>query len=515
MIAENQDEAIDFLSSPESFGSAAKPVQRVDTHISIVFLAGDRAYKLKRAIRMPYLDFSTLELRRAACLAEVEVNRRTAPGIYLGVKAVTRGGGGELELGGEGEAVEWLVEMSRFDEDMLFDRMARRGELVRSDMENLAGEIAGFHGSAEVRADCGGASGIAAIIKNNAECFAECAQGIADDAKVGRLDELSRDLLERLSPFLGARAETGFVRHCHGDLHLRNIVMIDGAPTLFDAIEFNREFTDIDVLYDLAFLLMDLEHRSLRRLASIAFNRYLDITGDVEGIRALGLFLSVRAAIRSHVAMFAAGLSGPDDAGLRRAEACDYLDLALNFLSSPHSPRLIAVGGLSGSGKSRLARELAPFLGSAPGAVVVRSDAVRKRLAGVSVLSRLGPEGYTREMSERTYRAMFDDVRVALKSGFQVITDCVFAKPEQRHDIAAVAAGAGVEFHGLWLEAPVEVREARVAGRLKNVSDATPEVIRRQLGYATGPIEWDRVDSSGSRDETLNRGLGLIGPDPA
>ncbi len=508
MRAGDQDETIGFLSRPQAYPAGAGEVRRVETHISVVFLAGDRAYKLKRAVKLPCLDFTLPELRRAACLAEVEVNRRTAPGIYLGVVALTRGEEGGLKLGGGGEAVDWLVEMARFDEDTLFDRLAVKGALGRDHMEDLAEVIAGFHQRAERRRDRGGRSAVAAVIENSAQCFAECAGGILDRERVGELTAASRRAVQSRAALLDGRAGGGQARLCHGDLHLRNIFLLDGKPTLFDGIEFDRDFATIDVLYDLSFLLMDLDHRDLRRLANIAFNRYMDVTGDVGGLGALPLFLSMRAAIRSHVA--AAAVPGAPDAESQRSAAAAYLGQAHRYLA-PVEPRLVAVGGLSGSGKSRLARELAPFIGAAPGALVARSDAVRKRLAGVPLLSRLGAEGYSEEMSKRTYATVFEDAAAALEAGHSAIADCVFADPEQRAEIAAVAAAAGVPFQGIWVAAPLEVRERRVSSRKRNVSDATAEIARRQLDYDIGEMEWPRVDSSGPRDDTLAAGLRLLG----
>ncbi|HIN22597.1 MAG TPA: hypothetical protein EYM71_12345 [Rhodospirillales bacterium] len=506
----SEDEIIRLLSDPAVFG----PVDRVETHVSLVFLGPRRVYKLKRAVTFPYLDFSTPEKRRLACEAEIRINRRTAPSIYLGVVAITRQANGTLALDGDGEAVDWVVEMERFDEHTLFDRLARKGGLDRAMMEDLADAIADFHHMAESRTD-GGGDGIAMIIDSNAECFAGVEQGILDQAEAETLTEFSLQALKALAPALDRRRDSGRVRHCHGDLHLRNICIVEGRPTLFDAIEFNDAFATIDVLYDLAFLLMDLDHRGLRRLANIVFNRYLDVTGngtgEAGGLRVMALFLSMRAAIRSHVdAAQAQTLSDREKARARAEESNDYLNMALNYLA-PEAPRLIAVGGLSGSGKSRMARELAPFLGVAPGARVVRSDSTRKRLAGVPLTRRLGNQGYLAEMTERTFEALYEEALAALRAGQSVLADAVFAKPESRRAIERVADKAGVPFTGLWLEAPAEIMARRVTERQRNVSDADAKILGQQLTYDLGEIEWFRIDSSGPRQETLKAGLGLIG----
>ncbi len=505
----DQSRVIEFLSRPGTICQGA--AEKIETHISLIFLGPERVFKLKRAVVFPYLDFSTADKRRAACEAEVSINRRTAPDLYRGVAAVTRQADGGLAIDGTGEAVDWLVEMNRFDQDGLLDRMALRGELNRRLMGEIAQCIAAFHAAAEPVRDFGGREGMQAIITGNREVFAEYGPGVVAGDKLARLFDATQAALDKVSALLDARRGEGFVRRCHGDLHLRNVVMIGGRPVLFDAIEFNDAISHIDVLYDLAFLLMDLDHRGLRRLANITFNSYLDATGDVAGLPALSLFLSVRAAIRAHVAAVMVGTveekSAADGLG---AEARAYLDMALDYLAPPPS-RLVAVGGLSGSGKSRLARELAPYLGAAPGARVARSDVLRKRLLGFGPRERLGPDGYTAEMTEKTYRAVFEEVTPVLASGHSAIADAVFAKPAMRAAVERLAGNAGVPFCGLWLEAPQEVMIERVESRKNNASDADAKVLRRQLAYDPGTMDWSRIDSSGSRKETLANGLRALG----
>ncbi len=510
MIVEDQGEVIEFLSRPEAYGRPDGRVDRVETHISIVFLCGDRAYKLKRAVRFPYLDFSTRDRRRRFCHAEIRINRRTAPEIYLGVAAVTRDAAGALHLGGRGEAVDWLVEMQRFDEETLFDRLAQKGMLDRFAMEDLADTVARFHAEAERRPDGGGRALVARVIDSNTECFAESGGGILDAARTRALTEASRQALAAREDLLEERRRNGFVRHCHGDLHLRNIVLHGGQATLFDAIEFSTELAVVDVLYDLAFLVMDLDHRRLRSLASTLLNRYLDNTGDAAGLAALPLFLSLRAAIRSHVQAAAAKtLSDAGEAARLADDATRYLDLALDYLAPP-APRLIAIGGLSGTGKSRLARELSPHLGPPPGARVVRTDSTRKRLAGVPLEARLGDAGYSREMTERTYAAVLDECRRAIAAGQAVIADAVFADPDERQAIERVAADLGVPFRGLWLEAEPGVMEERVTRRRRNVSDASAAVVRLQLLYDVGDIRWRRLDTGQSKGAVIAEALDVL-----
>jgi hypothetical protein len=334
-------DVIEFLSRGEAYGRPGDTVTRIDTHASVVFLVGDRAYKLKRAIRFSYLDYSTVAKREAMCRAEYDLNRRTAPQLYLGVRAVTRGRDGVLRLDGAGAAVDWVLEMKQFPQEALFDRMAERHELTPPLMRDLADEIAAFHAKAE-RCD-GGA--IADTARESLDNLHRTGAAL-DQRKVAELAARTAAALARLAPMLATRP----ARRCHGDLHLRNIALIDGKPVLFDGIEFNDAFICIDPLYDLAFLLMDLDHRDLGALANIVFNRYLDRTGDEAGLVLLPLYLSIRAGVRAHVSI--AALARQGDAREQRAlatAAARYLAAALVFLD-PARPRLVAMGGFSGTG---------------------------------------------------------------------------------------------------------------------------------------------------------------------
>ena len=517
MIVEDQSEIIAFLSQAAAYPRVeGEPrliaIERIETHVSVLFLAGHLAYKLKLAVRLPYLDFSTAALRRRFCEREVEINQRTAPMLYHRVVPVVRTPQGTLAVGGEGEPVDWLVQMTGFPQDALFDRLATAGRLDRFAVEILADVIASFHAAAAVRPEAGGVAAMQRVVESNRQCFAEFADAFPQQERIDALLQQTDLALEATAPLLDQRRSAGMVRHCHGDLHLRNIVAFGGRPVLFDAIEFADAFADIDVLYDLAFLVMDLEARGLRPLASILLNRYLDNTGDATGLAVLPFFMSLRAAIRSHVAAAAAATPSlsPTAAGQHRAEASRYLDLALAYLT-PVPARLIAIGGLSGSGKSRLARDLAPHVGIAPGARVIRTDTTRKRLSGVEMTTRLGATFYSAEMNRRTYAAVEEEATAALAAGHAVIADAVFARPEERAAIEAVAAAADVPFDAVWLDASPQLLEERVTRRRMNASDATPEVVRLQLSYDLGDLHWRRIDSSGSQEATLSAAAAALG----
>jgi len=504
VIVEDQSDVIAFLSRPESYGVDG-PVERIDTHGAVVFLAGDRVYKLKRAVKFPYMDYATAARRRAMCEAELAVNRRTAADHYLAVLPVAREGEG-FRLGGDGEAADWVVVMRRFDQAGLFDRLAAEGRLGATLVRRLAAIIADFHGRAEPRPDHGGRAETARIIDGIAQSFGEVAADLHADEIAGVVDGL-RSEAERHGDLLDARRAAGLVRHCHGDLHLRNICLIDGAPVLFDAIEFNDEIAVIDVLYDLSFLLMDLEHRGLRRFANIVFNGYLAQAGGHDGLALMPLFLAMRATIRALVTATAARSQGdPGQEAAQRGEALDYLRLAAGFLAPPPPVRM-AGGGCSGSGKTTLAYGLAPDLGRPPGAVVIRSDEIRKEIMGVDLLHRLGPEGYLPEVSARVYATLYRRAAVVLENGQAAICDGVFDRPQDRDAAEAVAREARAPFSGIWLDAPAEEMMRRADRRLGDASDATAAVVRRQLEHDPGTIGWRRLDASEPPETVLDRAL--------
>jgi aminoglycoside phosphotransferase family enzyme/predicted kinase len=498
-----QREVVAFLRDPASYGPGAGPVEVIETHASLVFLAGRRAYKLKRAVKYPYLDFSTVERRRAACTAELQLNRRTAPQLYLEVRALSRLAGGGIVWGrpeGEraGEPIDFVVVMQRFDQADLLVNLAASGGLRAPLIHALCAHIAAFHDKAETCPDLGGASAMTAVIANNIGVLRGC-RGAGFDA--GQIDRIEAGLVAELAAqggLLDERRALGRVRRCHGDLHLRNICLVDGRPLLFDAIEFSEELASIDVLYDLAFLLMDLDHRGHQDFANLALNRYLDLSEEDDGLALMPLFLALRAVIRAHVtATMAEHGWGGDPAEARR-----YLDEAEAALQ-PLPARLVAVGGYSGSGKSSLAVGLAAFLGRRPGARVLRADVLRKLRFGAEPETPLPQAAYTSEVSAQVYRDVRSRAAAALRAGSAVVIDAVALRAEDRQSFAGVAAAAGVPFTGLWLDAPKETMMARVAGRSGDASDASPAVLAQQLRVDPGAVEWIRLDAGGSPEATL------------
>ena len=506
---ENQDEIIAFLSRPETHGTS-DDIRRIDTHGAMVFLAGDRAWKLKRAVHYSYLDFSTADKRRAVCEEELRLNRRTAPEIYLGVRSINRQADGTLGFG-PGTPVDWVIEMRRFAAEDLLAQMAEDGRLTPLLMRQLADRIAAFHAGAEEVRGGSGAARMRKIIEGNCASMAEHPDCLPPQ-DCERLYRESCVWLDRLAPLLDERATAGFVRHCHGDLHLANICLWDGQPTLFDCLEFDPVLASIDVLYDIAFLIMDLWERGLRAEASLVFNRYCAMTGEAEGVAAMPLFLSVRATIRSHItALQASQAEDVDKAAHLRREARTYLKAALAVLDQP-AARLVAIGGLSGTGKSTLAQALAPAIGGAPGASWLRTDVLRKRMAGVAPETSLGAEHYTPQRSAVVYDRLLDDAATLLEAGCGVIVDGVFARPEERAEMEALAQEHGAAFTGLWLQAPAHVLKQRVTQREDDASDADAAIVEQQLGYAIGPLAgWHTLDAAGAPKDVFEQALASIG----
>ncbi len=380
-VVADQSEVLALLADPRTHELSTQPV-RIDTHGAVVFLAGDNAYKVKRAVSFPFMDLSTLAKRKAACEAEIAVNAADAPAIYLGAVPVTRGENG-LELGGSGEAVEWVVHMRRFDERRTLDHIAERGGLSPTLLAKLVRAILVSYARAPLRKGAPAAESLRRYLQQNKDAFGESAE-LFPKERVEALTARSEDMLKRHWELLLERGRTGYVRRCHGDLHLRNIVLLGDEPTLFDAVEFDDAIATGDVLYDLSFLLMDLWERGLKSEANLVLNRYLwgSDEAQIPGLAALPLFLSVRAAIRAKVVAASLPHLSGKERETRAAEARQYFEAAEYFLE-PQAPRVVAIGGLSGTGKTTLAAAIAPHLGRPPGAIHLRSDIERKLLAGV------------------------------------------------------------------------------------------------------------------------------------
>ena len=514
---------IDALRDPKRYPHPVARVEVLETHISWVLLAGDYAYKLKKPVNLGFLDFGSLEARRFYCEEELRLNRRTAPHLYLEMIPIT-GSEAEPQIGGEGKPIEYAVKMRRFGQDALLSRMAQVGTLAPAHIDALARGIAAFH-SRIARADPARPFGSAAeALAPAAQNFDQSEALIGADAEVPDLERLrgwTRDEHARLRSTFEARKAGGFVRECHGDLHLGNVALIDGEPTPFDGIEFNEAFRWIDVMNEVAFLVMDLLDRKLPRLAYRFLNGYLEDTGDYAGLAVLRFYLVYRALVRAKVACIRAhqqGLSAADRERARR-EYVEYLRLA-HSLALDRKRALIVMHGVSGSGKTTVAQ----YLLETCGAVRLRSDVERKRMQGLAAQARTGsaPGGgiYTADLTEKTYAKLSTLSGVVLDAGYPVIVDATFLARAQREAFASLAREAGVPFALAACEAPEAVLRERVAKRergAKDASEAGLNVLALQL-KSREPLndaEWQdavRFDSGGEPGASaavLARRLGL------
>jgi aminoglycoside phosphotransferase family enzyme/predicted kinase len=502
-VPDDQSEVIAFLADPATHGGAR--VERIDTHSAHVFLAGDTAWKIKRAVRYDYLDFSTLAKRKAILERELSLNAGAAPSIYRDVLPITREEGGGLALGGRGEQVEFALRMNRFPSGDQLDRVAETGQLDDALGRALGEAVADYHAAAEMRSEDGAAL-IGEILEELSRVFAGMEVELGPDA-IRAFAESARRLHGDLAPLLARRSAEGHVRRCHSDLHLANIVLVDGRPVPFDALEFDERLGTCDTGYDLAFLLMDLHHRGLASQANRCLNAWLARSGDFEALACLPLFLAVRAAIRAMVGVQTARATGKPVPPAAR----EFLALAIGFLH-PAPPRLVAVGGLSGTGKTTVARQLAPLLPPVPGAVHLRSDEIRKALLDADPLDRLPAAGYGPEVTAMVYDRLIARGRACLGAGHSVILDATFLEEDRRRDIRRLAHETGCAAALVWLTAPPGTLLARVAARRGDASDADAAVVRAQLDHDPGPVDWTVTDAAGDAASVAAAVLALLPP---
>jgi aminoglycoside phosphotransferase family enzyme/predicted kinase len=481
-----QPPLIRALLDPAASPLPGRPLSLMETHASWVVLAGERAYKLKKPITLPFLDYGTLEKRRAACEAELRYNRRFAPELYLGIVVLT-GTAAAPQCGGSGEIIDYAVEMLRFDEASRLDHLAARGALTPAHMSLLAAEMVDFHRRAAI-APADSSYGTPELAAAPAlENFVELYRLLPDEAP--RLAELEawtkREAKHRRTQFT-ARKQKGCVRECHGDLHLGNLILHQDRVVAFDCIEFNENFRWIDVASELAFTLVDLLDHDKPCLAAVLLNEWLSAGGDFDALRVLRFYAAYRALVRAKVSAIRAGQEdGAAAAREDRDTACAYLDLAQR-LCQPQAPTLTITHGVSGAGKSHAAQAL---LLADPHAntVRLRSDVERKRLFGLAAQDRSGSplDGgiYTQDAHAATYRRLEELAQLALHEGWSVIVDAAFLRRAERDAFRRLAANNDVPFAILACEAPVAELRRRIEARHDDASEATLAVLERQLGW--------------------------------
>jgi uncharacterized protein len=473
-IPPTQTESASFLT-----GLAGKKPR--ETHISAVFIGTDTVWKMKKAVALPFLDFTGLDARHHFLRRELELNKPAAPHIYRDVVPVCRTADGSLALGG-GQPVEWVLRMARVADDDFLTAIVARGPVSPGLADALGDCVFDYHTRLPAVPNWDSVASMHRIAEGNAR--AAMTAGLPGNRVRSWHDSVLTEVSTQ-AEVLRRRAASGFVRRCHGDLHLGNLCLWDDKPVAFDALEFDEGLATIDVAYDLAFLLMDLDLQAGRQAANRVMNRYLGRTGDTGGLAILQMFLSQRAFIRAHVLKSL----GDGDGALHNLNAAEaYLR------PSPH--QVIAIGGLQGSGKTTIARDLAPSLGPAPGAVIVRSDEVRKRLFDRLPEDRLPPDAYSEAANAKTNAAVVTAALEAARGGHSVIVDSTFLDLKMRTDLAATCRSARVPFTGFWLTAPLSVLEERIRHRHNDASDATVAILYKAAARGIDAGTWQAVDAT-------------------
>ena len=456
-------------------------VRLVETHISWVLLTDEIAYKLKKPVRLPFLDFRTLASRCHYSREELRVNRRLAPSLYLDVVDVVETPAGP-RLSGPGQVVDVALRMRRFPDGALWSERLTLGEVRAADVDALAETLAAFHAAAPSASPAtvhGRGTGHAHVVERLLAALDD------RDRHAASMRAWLRAECARLQPHFEQRRLDGRVRECHGDLHLANVVQLGDRATPFDAIEFDESLRWIDPVEDVAFLAMDLLAHGATALAWRFLNGWLAASGDYEGLPALRFHLVCRALVRAHVCALREASAAHADGACTSAA---YRALA-SGLTSHVDPRLAITHGLPGSGKTHAARRLA----EATGAVHVRSDVERKRLYGLAPLQRSDAQSaiYDAQATERTYARLADVARLALASGWPVIVDAAFLRRGERRDFAALAEQLGVPFAIVDCIAAPEVLRARVRARLDTADDASEadESVLERLSIAAEPLD--------------------------
>jgi len=479
---------IEALKQPPAYPERPGEIRHLQTHISHLFLTPEFVYKVKKPVDFGFLDFSTFEKRRFFCYEELTLNQRLSPDVYLQVVKIRRGPGGRISVEGTGEVVEHAVKMRRLPADCALDLLLAQNKVQTDQVQELGRMIGGFHLKAETNNEISGygsPEGVAHNVVENFDQTAEYTGRTISPAKYQRVKAYSMAFLEQHRPLFERRAAGGRIRDCHGDLHGAQVFLTPDGVRIIDCIEFTKRFRYTDMVSDMAFMAMDLDHADRHDLSKLFVESWLDATGDREALDLLDFYKVYRAYVRGKVEGFR--LADPHipreekEAATQRARA--YFNLAYFYTQRSNSPRLIISAGLIGSGKSTIARHLATDSGMA----LVSSDVVRKRLAGVAPTERhydgFGQGMYTPEFSERTYAEVFRLARQFLEEGKSVVLDATFGNRARREAAAAVAAGAGADFWAVECVATSEAVKERLRRRQQranSVSDGRWEIYQQE-----------------------------------
>ncbi len=514
MILYNQTEIVQALLNPRIYPVSwhVKEVEMLQSHIAMLFLAGDYAFKLKRAVLSQGTDFSTPQKRRIACVREMRRSTIYAPHLVIGIRSVRRLPNGRITLGGKlGEEVDTLIIMKRLKKADILGFNIPDKAFDRFEIMDLAEQLADLHCKAKMFRTKWRLEDIQQIVFENERILSRFGSEIIDS---GKLTELTRESLQYLAHnarLISLRQKSGHIRKCHGELLLSNIARKDGKYIFFSPVEHNTSLDCIDTLYDLSSLLMDFEMRGLRRLANMLFNHYLAYTNDMTGYPLLPLYQSIRAMMRAGICAKKVSLLDGKEKEAAIQNTQKYFDLACQFLLKSNKPVLIACGGLSGSGKSRLSRELGGKLCPAPGAVILCENIIKKQMSGCKLTQQLGEEYNSEAYKQVVYDVLNQQAKTALSIGSSVIVDGLFYHEADRITIEQIARELNVPFVGFWVTAPIDVRENRIQTRKRNPSDVLNKAdLEKQQNTNIGNITWNLIDTDQPREQTLEQALAIL-----
>jgi aminoglycoside phosphotransferase family enzyme/predicted kinase len=456
-----------------------EPIQLMQTHVSYVLLTGEYVYKLKKPVNFGFLDFSTLEKRQQFCHEELRLNQRGAAELYLDVLPITQAGE-QFVLGGDGEPVEYAVKMQQFPQETLLSEMYDRGELTEDHLEQLAKVLADFHKKAPTNDYILGFGEVEQIRQAIDENYDQTVNYIGVAQTQQQFDETKAytdKLFAEQQPLFASRVKHQWIRECHGDVHLRNICFWKNKVLLFDCIEFNEPFRFVDVMFDVAYIVMDFDARNRPDLSNLFLNTYLEQTGDWEGLQVLPLYLSRQSYVRAKVTSFLLDDPSIPEAVKQESKetASRYYQLAWDY-TREKTGKLMVMSGLSGSGKSTTARTLA----RQSGAIQIRSDAVRKHLGGVALDAAGDAALYSPEMTQKTYDRLLELGIKLASQGYSVILDAKYDRQALRSQVIEQAQAHGIPLEILHCTAPDDVLRDRVQQRQGDISDATTDVLANQ-----------------------------------